>query len=214
MHITPNFIVFEGGDGSGTTTQLALVQKRFASLVQPVYTTFEPTNGPVGQLIRSCLRGDLMVAPSTLALLFAADRNEHVHGPGGILERCTQGELVICDRYVLSSLVYQGIACGGDLPERLNAPFPAPESLFFFDIDPAIAGKRMETRPVKDIYEYLDFQIKVREAYHALLPRYADAGVQVELIDASMPPEAVAETVWRGLQKMPIMRAKELKNEE
>ncbi|MDR3343649.1 MAG: dTMP kinase [Treponema sp.] len=210
--IIPNFVVFEGGDGSGTSTQLAMIQHRFdtsaktANAPLPVlYTTFEPTHGPVGHLLRSALRGDHPLGQDTLALLFAADRNEHVYATGGILDRCGRGELVISDRYVLSSLVYQGIACGGDLPEGLNAHFPAPEVLFFFDIDPEIARKRMETRQVKEIYEYLDFQIKVREAYKALLPRYGDQGVRVEIIDASQPPEAVAETVWRGLEKMPIM---------
>jgi dTMP kinase len=209
MMILKNFAVFEGGDGSGTTTQLELLRNRFAALARglpPLYATREPTDGPIGRLLRSALKGDIPFQRETLATLFAADRNEHVYAPGGIWERSTQGELVVSDRYVLSSLVYQGIDCGEDLVRRLNDPFPLPELLFFFDIAGEQAVTRMENRRVKDIYEYLDFQIQVRERYRSLLPWYAQKGVRVEIIDASQEPQAVAEEIWRALKNMPIVR--------
>lgn len=207
--VIQNFVVFEGGDGSGTTTQLRLLQDRFAKekTTLRLYTTFEPTDGPIGRLIRSALKGAIPLQSETLARLFAADRNEHLYAPGGILERCNQGELVVSDRYVLSSLVYQGIDCGEELPQALNAQFPVPAVLFFFDVDPAIALKRMENRPVKEIYEYLGFQIQVRELYKALLPWYERQGVQVEIIDAGKEPEEVGERLWRTLENMPILRS-------
>ncbi|MDR2633498.1 MAG: dTMP kinase [Treponema sp.] len=209
MMILKNFVVFEGGDGSGTSTQLGLLQNRFnfpVSDLPPLYATWEPTDGPIGQLLRSALKGDIPLQRETLATLFAADRNEHVYAPKGIWERSKQGELVISDRYVLSSLVYQGIDCGEALPRRLNDRFPLPELLFFFDIEGERALTRMEERTVKDIYEYLDFQIQVRERYRSLLPGYAQEGVQVEIIDASQSPEAVAEEIWRVLKNLPIVR--------
>jgi len=209
MEILSNFAVFEGGDGSGTSTQLALLGEQFArSHPQgPVFfSTAEPTGGPIGRLIRSALKNDPALQPDTLARLFAADRGEHLYASNGIIERCRRGELVVCDRYVLSSLVYQGIECGGELPRSLNLPFPAPELLLFFDIDPQIAQERLRSRPSLEIFERVEFQKKVRERYHALLDGYRDAGARVEIIDAAQSVEKVAEEVWRQVSKMPILR--------
>jgi dTMP kinase len=209
MSILANFAVFEGGDGSGTTTQLALLEKRFAASpgLPSLYPTCEPTGGPLGKLIRAGLRGELEFLPGTLARLFAADRNEHLYGPGGLVERCARGELVVSDRYIPSSLVYQGLTCGEELPDALNAGLPLPEALLFFDLDGETAQRRMKGRPRRDIYETLEFQLRVRERYQALLPRYEAAGLRVSLIDASEGPEKVAEAVWRALKKMPILEA-------
>lgn len=214
MNIIRNFVVFEGGDGSGTTTQLELLRRRFdpppGSPSLPgqkplLYPTFEPTDGPVGRLIRSGLRGETKLRFDTLARLFAADRNEHLHAAGGVLERAGRGELVVSDRYVPSSLVYQGIECGDELPLLLNNAFPIPELILFFDLDPEIARQRIKNRPELEIYEYLDFQIKVRDRYRSLLPLFRSQGSRVETIDASKAPEEVAEEVWRAIQKMPII---------
>jgi dTMP kinase len=206
MRIVPNFAVFEGGDGTGTTTQLGLLSRRFAGGEPVFHPTFEPTGGPAGKLIRSALKKEITLLPETLARLFAADRGEHLYGPGGILERTGRGELVVSDRYVLSSLVYQGLECGDELPLALNAPFPAPELIIFFDLDPRIAGERLRDRPSLDLYEYREFQEKVRERYHSLLPLFRSQGVTVDVIDASGPPEAVAESVWRTLRNLPIVK--------
>jgi dTMP kinase len=206
MDIIHNFAVFEGGDGSGTTTQLELLGKRFAKPgLPPFYATFEPSGGPIGVLIRRVLKGETVLRPETAARLFAADRNEHLYGPGGVVERCGRGELVVSDRYTPSSLVYQGIACGDELPSSLNAHFPLPELLIFFDLESGAALNRIASRPGRDIYEYPAFQAQVRSRYKALLPRYEEAGVRVERIDASLPPEEVAEQVWRTIGKMPIV---------
>ena len=211
MGILANFVVFEGLDGSGTTTQLTILDDFFQRnperlSLPPFYKTFEPTDGSIGRLIRSALRKETVYCPETVALLFAADRREHLYGAGGIAERCGRGELVVSDRYVPSSLVYQGITCGEELPAALNRDFPAPELLLFFDIDPETAQKRMAARNLKEIYEYLDFQIQVRRRYRELLPRFSTEGVRVEIIDASMPPEDVATEAWRAIQKMPIFK--------
>jgi dTMP kinase len=213
MKILKNFVVFEGGDGSGTTTQMNLLRLRFQGLKQEarwplpqVYYTFEPSEGPVGKLIRGSLRGDYPLSPRTAALLFAADRQEHLFGPEGVLDRCNRGELVICDRYVLSSLVYQGISCGEAYPEELNRDFPLPELLFYFDVPVETAQKRMEKRQVREIYESLDFQKKVEERYRSLLPRFGGGGVRIVRIDASRPPQEVGEDLWKELQKLPILK--------
>jgi dTMP kinase len=207
MDVIPNFVVFEGGDGSGTSTQMDLLRRRFSRELRcKFHGTAEPTAGPIGKLIREALGGRLPLQPETLARLFAADRQEHLAGHDGITGRCRRGELVVCDRYVLSSLVYQGITCGDELPMLLNRGFPVPELLLFFDLDPDIAAKRLESRPEREIFEYRDFQVQVRRRYRDLLPWYAGEGARVASIDASQGPEKVAEVVWAHLQKMPIFK--------
>jgi dTMP kinase len=205
-----NFVVFEGGDGSGTSTQLELLQRRFEKEAPEktlpfLWTTCEPTDGAIGALIHSALRGGITLQAETLAHLFAADRSEHLFAKNGVLDRCSRGELVISDRYVLSSLVYQGIDCGDALPKLLNENFPAPELLMFFDIEPDIALKRIENRSIKEIFEYRDFQVKVRERYKNLLPWYEEKGTTIVTIDAAKKPDEVAKDVWNALQKLPIM---------
>ncbi|MDR3161166.1 MAG: dTMP kinase [Spirochaetaceae bacterium] len=206
--ILQNFVVFEGGDGSGTSTQIELLRRRFDSCrdraLPALFTTCEPTGGPIGAMIRRFLRGDLPLRPETAARLFAADRNEHLYGSGAVADRCGRGELAVSDRYVPSSLVYQGLDCGEELPALLNRDFPLPQLLLFFDLDPETALDRLEGRPYRDLYERLDFQVRVRERYRALLPAYASPGTRLEYLDASRPAEAVAEDVWRLLQELPI----------
>jgi dTMP kinase len=220
--ILNNFAVFEGCDGSGTTTQLKLLSRRAAGLpgFPPFYATSEPTQGPVGELIRRLLkdRGETRdpasravpeprVLPETLARLFAADRAEHLYGPGGIVERCSsRGELVVSDRYSPSSLVYQAIDCGGDLPRILNESFPLPELLVYLDIESETAVKRIAGRPEREIFERLEFQEKVREAYLKLVPQWEKSGVRTLVVDGSRPPEEVAEEVWRAVTEMPIVK--------
>ena len=210
MKILRNFVVFEGCDGSGTTTQLSILedfflQNRNRLSLPSLYRTFEPTNGSIGKIIRSVLQKELTLLPETTAMLFAADRNEHLYGSNGLAERCGRGELAVSDRYVPSSLVYQGLLCGEELPAKLNRDFPGPELLIFLDISPETAQQRMSGRDVKEIYEYLDFQIRVRERYKNLLPQFAEQGVKVEIIDASPPIKDVAAEVWRAIQKLPII---------
>ena len=208
MEILGNFVVFEGGDGSGTSTQLALLRQKLADFhpkCPAFFITAEPTDGPIGRIIRNALKKDLTLRFDTLALLYAADRGEHLYTENGIIERCTHGELVVSDRYVLSSLAYQGISCGEELPRSLNSSFPAPELVLFFYIDPRIAQERMNARSSQELFDAIEFQKKVRERYHILLAEYRDAGVRVAIINAADSVEQVAEEVWRQVSKMPIM---------
>ena len=219
MKILKNFAVLEGGDGSGTSTQLEMLKETFAEQSDlsisnktapaksvSLYSTFEPTDGPIGRLIRSGLKAETPFNSETIAFLFAADRNEHVYSRGGIEERSNRGDLVVCDRYILSSLVYQGITCGEELPLQLNSHFPYPELLIFFDLDPEIAQKRIINRQEKEIYDSLEFQKQVRQRYKALLPRFEAEGSRIEIIEAQRSKEEVAQDLWRVLSKMPIFK--------
>ena len=212
MEIIPNFVVLEGGDGSGTTTQLNLLKGQFKTSLKPVfYPAFEPTDRPTGKLIRSALKKEVNFDPKTLCYLFAADRHEHLYGKDGIIERAARGEFVVSDRYAISSLVYQGIECGDELPNALNEGFPAPEITLFFDIKPEVALERVKVRcdgsiPL-EIYETMDFQKKVYAKYLSVIKTYAASGARVEILDASKPAEVVADMVWSILSELPIFKA-------
>jgi dTMP kinase len=206
-NIIPNFAVLEGGDGSGTTTQLSLLTERLKNTEKPVFfPTFEPTDGQIGALIRSALRKELPLNPETLAMLFACDRNEHLYGDDGIIVRVNRGELVVSDRYVCSSLVYQGIECGDELPMALNSRFGIPQVTIFLDVEPEIALARVNKRKTLDIYEYREFQEKVRDRYRAVLDNYSSMGARVETIDASKSIEEVSDQVWSIISSLPIFK--------
>ncbi|MGL4985784.1 MAG: dTMP kinase, partial [Treponemataceae bacterium] len=131
--VLPNFIVFEGIDGSGTSTQMQILKDRLKN--DDIFFTAEPTTQETGKFLRQILGSKISVHPKTAAYLFAADRCEHLYGTGGIVEALSQNKVVICDRYLFSSLAYQTQECGVELPSLLNKDFPLPQIVFFFDIE-------------------------------------------------------------------------------
>ncbi len=193
--ILGRFIVLEGGDGAGTTTQLRLIGEALTRAGAAHWITSEPTANPEGLLIRRILSGELAREPGTLARLFAADRNEHLRGDGGILDRIGRGETVVCDRYVLSSLAYQGVACGMALPAELNSGFPLPELLIYFDLPPEQSLGRLGDRERLDIFEELSFQERVRSAYLEALALLSSSGMRILRIDASRSVAEVSRDI-------------------
>jgi dTMP kinase len=205
-NVLQNFVVFEGCDGSGTTTQLSLLKDYFSthSGMPPLWTTSEPSSGEIGRLIRRFLKGEASCRPETLARLFAADRCEHLFGEDGIIAHCGRGEIVVSDRYTPSSLVYQGIQCGDALPRQLNEDFPVPQMLLFFDLDSETAEARMAERPNREIFEYLAFQKKARQKYESILEYYRERGSIVTIINAGETVATVFRKVLSLIQKLPI----------
>ncbi|MCX7025625.1 MAG: dTMP kinase [Spirochaetes bacterium] len=186
-----NFIVFEGIDGTGTTTQIRELVGTLRRRGMRVWATAEPTSSPIGMLIRGMLRGETPARPETIAYLFAADRHEHLFGQGGIVERSGGGEIVVCDRYLFSSLAYQGSTCGKDLPERLNRDFPLPSLVFHFRVDPETSLERVKSRGSIEIFEHIEFQHRVSEAYEGVFGDFAGSGMKIVGVDAGKP---IAET--------------------
>ena len=197
--ILSRFIVLEGGDGAGTTTQLRLIGEAFSRAGAAHWITSEPTGNPEGLLIRRILAGELVRDPGTLARLFAADRNEHLRGAGGILERIDREETVVCDRYVLSSLAYQGVACGMGLPMELNSGFPLPELLIYFDLLPEQSLGRLGDRERLDIFEELPFQERVRSAYLEALALFSSSGMRILSVDASRSVAQVSRDILSAI---------------
>jgi dTMP kinase len=156
------FICIEGLDGCGKTTQAKLLVKKLQKSHNVVYTA-EPSRGKIGTFIRkSYLYGERRLSSVVEALLFAADRLEHVESE--ILPALNQGEVVISDRYVYSSLAYQG-AAGLSLEwiEKINEQALRPDFAIFIDVDPETVMHRL--KPRKSVMENLETQRKVREIY-------------------------------------------------
>ncbi|MGA2977676.1 MAG: dTMP kinase [Spirochaetia bacterium] len=203
--ILQTFIVLEGLDGAGTSTQLKLLSERLTREDKPHTATWEPTDGPMGRMLRSILAGEARAHPRTIALLYAADRSEHVNEPvTGIEARVRKGELVICDRYLFSSLAYQSIECGFEFVLGLNSGFPLPQCLLFLDTPVEVCQERLSQRGRKELYDAIAFQEKVRESYLRAIELYADTGMQVSLLDGDRPAGLIHGDIWKILSALPI----------
>ncbi len=201
--ILRNFIVFEGIDGAGTSTQIKKLVERGGS---DFIATAEPTSGETGRFLRSMLAGDFSVDEKTNAYLFAADRCEHIFGKGGVKELCDNGKTVVSDRYFFSSMAYQSVSCGEELPKLLNSPFPLPEYLFYFVIDPEISLGRVTARgEKKEIYETIEKQKKIAAQYEKVISDYektsSETGMKIIRIDASDTIENISNLIWNKLNK-------------
>ena len=197
------FIVLEGIDGAGTSTQI----KRLVQTNPDKYiATAEPTSGPTGKFLRQMLAGDFKVDERTNAYLFAADRCEHIFGKGGVKELCESGKTVVSDRYFFSSLAYQSVSCGLELPQLLNSPFPLPEYLFFFDINPEISLARVNARnESKEIYENLEAQKKIAALYEKVISMYEQnpalrEEMKIIRLDASKTIEEISGIILKILK--------------
>jgi dTMP kinase len=156
------FICVEGLDGCGKTTQTKLLVRALKESYGAVYTA-EPSRGKIGTFIKEyCLHGKKRLSSIVEALLFAADRFEHVQNE--VLPALKEGKLVISDRYYYSSLAYQG-AAGLDLEwiKKVNKHALRPDFAIFIDVDPEVVIDRLKRK--KSVMENLETQRKVREIY-------------------------------------------------
>ena len=194
--ILKNFIVFEGIDGAGTSTQIKKICEKNP---QKFFQTAEPTSLETGKFLRKMLSGEFSVDEKTNSFLFAADRAEHLYGKNGIIEQINNGKTVISDRYLFSSLAYQSISCGEELPKLLNSTFPLPEILFFFEIDPEISLKRVDSRnEKKEIYEKIETQKKIAMEYEKIISEYENnksCTMKIIRIDATKSIEEISDTI-------------------
>lgn len=199
--ILKNFIVLEGIDGAGTSTQ---IKKICETNPEKYIATAEPTKNETGKFLRRMLGGEFSVDEKTNAYLFAADRCEHIFGKGGVKELCDSGKIVVSDRYFFSSMAYQSVSCGDELPRLLNSPFPLPEYLFFFEINPEISLGRVNARnEKKEIYETIEKQKKIAAQYDKVISEYeaesSKSGMKVIRVDASKSIEEVTAFIFDKL---------------
>ena len=134
----PLFIAFEGIDGSGKSTQSLILADRLRQEGLNVHSTFEPSKGPVGSMIRNILKGETQMDERTIAGLFVADRLDHIlNGENGLLKMLNEGNHVITDRYYFSSYAYH--ACHMDMEwviqaNSMSAELLRPTATFFIDV--------------------------------------------------------------------------------
>ncbi len=150
IKILKNFYCIEGIDGSGKTS-ITNKLKTLCNDESRYYFTKEPSNGIIGKMIKEQLINfENPLKESTFAYLYAADRHDHLYKKGGILEILnTKTKKIITDRYLFSSIAYQG-----NLGYELNKNFPLPEKVFFIETDPNIAYERIQkNRTQSDLFE-------------------------------------------------------------
>jgi dTMP kinase len=184
------FIVFEGVDGGGKSTQIKMLAEYFKERGFEVELHMEPTQGTIGSLIWGYMRSkNRSFNPETEALMFAADRIEHGKTIKKSLE---EGKVVISDRYLHSSLAYQG-AAGVDVEwmKCLNREVLKPDLVILLDIDPESSLKRVSDRD-KTVFEEREYLKKVRSEYLG----YAEEG-ELSVVDASQPIDEVHNAIQR-----------------
>ncbi len=189
------FISFEGGDGVGKSTQLALLRDWLAGLGREVVVTREPGGTALGlDLRRAVLHGD-HVAPRAEALIYAADRAHHVATL--VRPALDRGAVVLTDRFLDSSVAYQGVGrgLGADVVERLNlwaVEGLLPHLTVLLDLDPAVGLARIVGEPDRLERAGAEFHARMRQAY---LDRAAADPARWLVLDAAEPAAVVAAHV-------------------
>ena len=204
------FLVLEGLDGAGTTTQSGRLAEWLRGRGRRVHLTAEPSRGPVGTLVRQVLARRVLGAggaafdPAALALLFAADRLDHWESE--IRVQLEQGADVVSDRYVLSSLAYQAVATGDPRwVAALNAKAPPPDLTLFLRVEARLAlRRRFAAGTEREIFEVPAFQRKVARAYGRALSSLRAGGARVVEIAGEKPVDEVARRIAASVE--PLLR--------
>ncbi len=199
------FIVIEGLDGSGKTTQIPLIQKQLESRGIKVFSTKDPSKGPIGRFIYDVLHGKVKLPATSLQYLYTADR---AATQVDIIERLKRGEYVISDRYFWSSVAYGMVDMEKVDDFYLTAysilsyynRFLLPDLSVYLDIDPELGMRRVnQTGKPKEHYKKKDTLPKIKEGYEYLLERFPDEFVK---IDASKPIEKVTQDIVSLIDKL------------
>ncbi len=198
------FITFEGGEGTGKSTQTALLAERLRKSGRQVVETREPGGSPDADAIRQLLvSGDTGRWSVTAEILLNyAARESHLRQT--IVPGLDSGAIVICDRFADSTRAYQGYAGGGDkdLIEQLDRNIvddAQPDLTLVFDLDPCIGLERAGVRGGDDRFERkgLDFHNRLRDGYLVVAQTFSD---RCSIIDASGTIEQIAASVWQAVE--------------
>ena len=199
------FITLEGPEGSGKTTAVEAAVKELEARGYQIVRTREPGGTPIAEQIRNVIldKENTKMDPRTEALLYAASRRQHLVEK--VWPALKEGKIVICDRYLDSSLAYQGGARGLGVDNILNVNMFATENTFpdltlLFDITPEEGLKRIAANASREVnrldLEKLDFHHKVRNTFLELAKRYPERYV---IIDASKSREEVAKATLEAI---------------
>jgi dTMP kinase len=190
------FIVFEGLDGSGISTQAAFLEKHLREEGYSTLLTKEPTTGLIGGMIREALKESWNASYKSIQLLFCADRARHLEEV--ILPAIAKGKIVICDRYIFSTLAY-GFASGVDTHwlYNVNREFRMPDLTVYIDVSPDISVSRLEKgRNHRELFEKRETLSRVRKAYLNLAKRFKFKIVNGEngIEDTSREVQAIVDS--------------------
>lgn len=200
------FVTFEGGEGSGKSTALRLIAERLNKEGQETVITREPGGTPIAEQIRNVIldKGNTAMDSRTEALLYAASRRQHLVEK--VWPAIKRGAIVLCDRYLDSSLAYQGGARGLGIDEVLNVNMFATEGTFpdltlLFDLEPEVGLARIAANANREVnrldLEKIEFHKGVRATFLSLAKRYPERFV---IIDASKPVEEVVEAAYNAIK--------------
>ena len=199
------FITLEGPEGSGKTTAVEAAVKKLTEMGYQIVRTREPGGTPISEQIRNVIldKGNTAMDGRTEALLYAAARRQHLVEK--VWPAIKEGKIVICDRYLDSSLAYQGGARGLGIDNILNINLFAtentwPDLTLLFDLDPKIGLERISKNANREVnrldLEKLDFHNNVRNTFLELAKRYPDRFI---IIDASKSQEEVAKATMDAI---------------
>lgn len=192
-------IVIEGLDGAGTTTQVKRLVEYLGSKNVRAHATREPSDGPVGRLIREMLTGGHSIpgaalSQGTFGLLFAADRLDHLQRE--VEPQIAAGAIVVSDRWYHSSLAYQGTGADRDWITTLNVRARRPELTIFLKVRPQVAAKRRAAaRRQEELFEQLQMQIEVDAGYTATIAELIAQGERIETIDGEQSEDDVFNAI-------------------
>lgn len=201
------FVSFEGGEGCGKSTILKLLAAKVEKEGYGLVLTREPGGTPIAEQIRNVIldKANTKMDPRTEALLYAASRRQHLVEK--IWPALKEGKIVLCDRFLDSSLAYQGVARGLGIDEVLNMNYFATEKTFpdltlLFDLQPEIGLERIAENANREVnrldLEKLSFHTKVRDAFHELARRFTNRYV---IIDASRTIKEVEAAAYQAIKE-------------
>ena len=199
----PLFIVFEGIDGCGKSTQLQYLCEHLQKRGRKVTATAEPTDSTTGKMLRAALSGQNPRTAAEMAALFTLDRIHHNVAKNGIAATLAAGNDVVSDRYYYSSLAYQGSLTDYEWVRRMNVDCPEirkPDLCIFLDISPAVALARIGKRgEAKEIYEKEETLTLFRTTF---LKVFASLSDNINIINAEGTPTEVAARVAAAVEPL------------
>jgi dTMP kinase len=206
MSARGRLIVLEGLDGAGTTTQARRLADALTARGRAVHLTREPSDGPIGRLLRSLLIGEhpipgRTIDQATFGLLFAADRTDHIQRE--VTPALEAGSIVISDRWYHSSLAYQGTGADRAWIRVLNQRALVPDLTVFLRVRAEVAAaRRVAAGRAQELFEDLPMQQRVAAGYESVLAELGVGGEKIEALDGEAATDEVTAAIAAAVDRV------------